>query len=202
VLTLGVLVALATATAPPFNEGRDRGVFVYGTLVLDFQAQHEVMGLSHRLLNCSTETMYCADGELFNIVLPRFCVDLDLRPGAIWRQGDLETRVIAEGETITMAHAYPGTRYTNYYLQTNVRPDVVFEYSRLRGLTGIYYDHRSEHAPAEAVDFAALAREGRLGAFRREIIGDPRREHLVLPLITLDQFGTCLDEAFRRRPAQ
>jgi hypothetical protein len=189
-------------SAPAFNAGTDRGVFVYGTLVLDFQTRHEVMGGSHRLVNCSTETMYCADGELFNIVLPRFCADLDLRPGTIWRQGDLETRVIGGGEAITMAHAYPGTRYTNYYLQTNVRPDIVFEYSRERGVTTVYYDSRSEHVPAEAVDFAALAREGRLGVFRREIVGDPRREHLALPLITLDQFGTCLDEAFRRRPAR
>lgn len=189
-------------TSPAFNAGTDRGVFVYGTLVLDFQQQHEVMGRSHRLMNCSTDTIYCADGELFNIVLPRFCADLDLRPGTVWRQGNLETRVIAAGEAVAVAHAYPGTRYTLHYLQTNVRPDIIFEYSRERGLTTIYYDSRSERAPTEAVDFAAMARDGRLGAFTREIIGDPQRQHLALHLLTLDQFGACLEEEFRSGRSQ
>lgn len=194
---LGLLGAVAAASSPSFNEGSDRGVFVYGTLVLDFRQRQEVMGRSHRLSNCSTEAFYCADGALFNIVLPRFCADLDLRAGTVWRQGDLETRVIGAGETVTVPHAYPGTRYTLYYLQTNVRPDIVFEYSRERGVSTIYYDIRREYAPAEALDFVALARSGRLGAFRREIVGDPQRQHLALGLLTLDQFGACLSEEFR-----
>jgi hypothetical protein len=196
VVLLGLLGAVAAASAPAFNEGSDRGVFVYGTLVLDFRQRQEVMGRSHRLSNCSTETSYCADGELFNIVLPRFCADLRAEPGAVWRLGSLATTVIGRDQA-EPAHAYPGTRYALYYLQTNVRPDVVYAYSPERGVIRIYYDTRSEHAPADAVDFAAMARDGRLAAFTREIAGDARREHLALHLLTLDQFAACLSEEFR-----
>jgi hypothetical protein len=197
-LSLAFLAAVAVTTAPAFNQGNDRGVFVYGHVVLDFQRQEEVMGRSHRLRNCSTETQYCADGELFNIVLPRFCADVRAEPGAVWRIGDLATTVIGQDQ-IDVPHAPPGTRYSQYYLQTNARPDVVYAYSPQRGVIRIYYDPRSEFAPADAVNFAAMARDGRLAAFRREINGDPQREHLALPLLTLDQFGACLPEAFRHR---
>lgn len=193
-----MLIGAAVASAPPFDTGTDRGVFVYRYLVLDFRRRAEVMGLRHGLRNCSTETMYCADGELFNIVLPRFCRDLNIRPGTVWRQGDLETTVIGQEHVAVVGHAPPGASYQLYYLHTNVRPDIVFAYTPGRGVTGLYFDLRREGSrPAEAVDFVPIARRGELEAFSRT--PEARQRNFFLSLITLDQFAACLPEEFRNR---
>ncbi len=197
--SFSLLIAVAAAMPPPFDTGTDRGVFVYGHLVLDFWRRSEEMGRRYTLRNCSTETLYCADGELFNIVLPRFCRDIDIRPGTVWRQGDLETTVIGQERVGGAGHWSPGTTYELYYLHTNVRPDIIYAYSPNRGVIKLYYDVRREIRPSEAVDFVAMARRGELLSFSREIIGDLRRQHLSLGLLTLDQFAVCLGEEFRNR---
>ena len=196
------LASLLFATAPTFNEGNDRGVFVYGYLVADFRVGVEVAGMRFPLQNCSSDTRYCSKGHLFNVVVPRFCRDLDPRIGTVWREGDLETTVIAQSNRPTDIGPAGATRTANstvYYLQTNRRPDVVFAYSGERGVFLIYYDVRHESAPREAVDFPALARNGQLDHFTQQAIGDAGREHMVLPLLTLDRFASCLPEEFRAR---
>jgi hypothetical protein len=190
-LLSGLSLLLAAATPPAFNSGTDRGVFVYDHVVLDFQRESEVMGRSHRLVNCSTEVLYCADGQLFNIVLPRLCRGIDIRPGGAWRQGELETTVIGQERVEVVGHAPPGTTYTLYYLHTNVRPDIVFAYSPQRGVMGFYFDLRREFRPAEAVDFVPLARRGELRAFSRT--EEARTRNFYLALLTLDQFAACVE---------
>jgi hypothetical protein len=194
---LTLLLGAAAASAPAFNAGTDRGVFVYDYLVLDFQRGQEVMGRSHALRNCSTDTLYCADGELFNIVLPRFCRDIEIRPGTVWRQGELQTTVIGRENIDVVGHAPAGTNYQLYYLHTNVRPDIVYAYSPNRGVIRLYYDLRREVRPGEAVDFVEIARRGELEAFSRT--ADARRRNLSLGLLTLDQFAACLPEELRNR---
>lgn len=196
-LLAALLLTLAAAQPPPFNAGADRGVFVYGPLLLDFQRRTELMGRSRALTNCSTDSRYCADGELFNIVLPRFCSDAEMRVGARWAQGDLETTVIGQERVAGTGHGPPGASDRLFYLHTNVRPDIVYAYSPERGVTHLYYDPRRELRPAEAVDFVAIARSGALDAFSRA--PEAHQRNLVLGLVTLDQFAACLGEEFRRR---
>jgi hypothetical protein len=196
-LFAALLLTLATAQPPPFNAGADRGVFVYGPLLLDFQRRTELMGRNHALTNCSTDSRYCADGELFNIVLPRFCRDMEMRIGERWRHGDLETTLIGQEHMSAADHGPPGPGSQLFYLHTNVRPDIVYAYSPARGVTHLYYDLRREFRPAEAVDFVAIARRGELDAFSRT--PEARQRNLVLGLVTLDQFAACLGEEFRGR---
>src|SRR3712207_3678008 len=68
-----IFATTVAALQPPLNPGTDRGVFVFGTLTLDFRERAEVYGRRSSLRNCSTEAVYCVDGEMFNIVLPRRC---------------------------------------------------------------------------------------------------------------------------------
>ena len=175
-------------TLLPFNPTTDRGVFVYGYLALDFARGIEVAGMQRSLRNCSDEDYFCADGVVFNIVLPRSCGSIG--PTTTWRLGELETTVIGRQggwRANTVRHGLPSDE--TYYLHTNVRPDVVFAYSPLGGVMTIYYDPRGR------TDFVTMARDGELDRFTTSAIGDPQRDALTMELITLDTFSEC------RRPA-
>ena len=171
-----IFLAALLALTPAFTAGTHRSVYVFGYMALDFTLQWESAGLRYPLRDCSDETLFCADGEVFNIVLPRICGPI--APGTSWRAAGMETRVIAPSRL-------PVALGTIYYLHTDARPDVVFAYSHFTGVARVYYDPRGRH------DFAAMAREGRLDRFTLEASGDPERDPLVMELITLHTFAEC-----------
>lgn len=184
---------LPGANSPSLNPSNDRGIFVFSHFVLDFRLGLEVLGRGSRLANCSTATTYCADGELFNIVLPRRCEEIG--PNSVWRQNGIETRVLNReggwGATPArpLLHRPP---VQTYYLHSNQHPEVVYQYSPQRGVAQIFYDIRQQLDRGSALDFVQMARDGQLSRFSREVVGDESRSHLVLRLLTLDQFAPCL----------
>jgi hypothetical protein len=177
-------VASALTQGLGFNPSNDRGVFVFGSLVLDFRRHTEVFEPSGRLRDCSTTEAYCADGDIFNVAVPRICAREPILSGAVWSHAGIETTVIARGPDERGDPHRP--RATRYYLHSNVRPNLVFSYSPERGITKIYFDYRNR------VNFVELARAGSLHQFDREASGDPLRASMVKPLITLDAFAPCL----------
>ena len=183
-ILLAAIAGLLAVSPNSFNRGTDRGVFVYGHLVLDFQQESEVMGLGHRLRNCSTNVHFCADGELFNIVLPKVCGEV--RPDTVWRSGNLVTSVL--GKRLGWQHLVARPRVPIdevYYVHTNERPEIVYAYSPMGGVLWVYYDPRGQ------VDFVEVAREDRLDELQTVLMEDASREHMVLGLLTLDTFAEC-----------
>lgn len=189
-MSLNAILYVAIALSAPLNDSTDRGVFVYGGLLLDFMRGIERGARFHSLKNCSTEEFYCVDGNYFNVVIPRSCADFKPEIGMTWRLGKLETTLIgkANDSNVPNYHRMPtGPLYGTYYLVTNEQPDVVLAYSPRRGVTTLFRDVRRE----DAIDFLALARSGELAAFAREAWNNPLRGRLILNLATMDTLAEC-----------
>lgn len=186
-LTAGTVASILFLLAPgSFNRSYDRGIFVYGDLSLDFRKEVEIYGRVNRLRDCSTDRYFCAKGDIFNIVLPKDC--RELRLGAVWRVGNLETRVLGSQKQTESLHRRFYIPADHYYLQTNVRPEIVYTFSADRGLTQVFHD------PTGGTDFVALAREGRIEAFQQESSGNPARRSAVKSLLTFDTFAECANQ--------
>ena len=175
------LIASASLSLIPLNDATDRGVFVFGPLLLDFRENREVLLQTARLANCSTERFFCVDGGVVNFVLPRECGPIAV--GDTWRSGGLETTVI--GRTTIRNPHYPHLSEPGFYVHTNVEPTAVFLYVPSAGVRRIFYDLRGR------TDFVSRARNGTLDAFFLEAIRDPLRQHLVMSRITLDTLAEC-----------
>lgn len=165
----GAIPKIDPVSAPAWSE---RGVFVFGDLVFDFQKQLEVYGpVVTTLVNCSDETYFCAYASYLHIVLPRKCPEFKV--GQSWSHAGIKTVVLSvhqEGqETI---HTFVRNIVL---LGSSGFPGVVYEYTRDIGVTGIYVD--------SSFDLVAAALSGGLlpdriqGAFQN--------------LVTLDHFGQC-----------
>jgi hypothetical protein len=170
---------LSAAAAPPWSE---RGVFVFGWLVLDFQRGIEAQGVGPRagLANCSTDTLYCAAGDIVRVVLPKDCSDIK---SGRWSQAGIETEVLGKFDD-PQAVAHPLHAYgtgTLYLLGSSARPDVVYEYDPGIGVRGLYYSYAGE-------DIVAAARAAGWDALRKK----ENRGLLYSSLITLDPFGACI----------
>jgi hypothetical protein len=183
-LLLIALMAMHPVSADSFNPATDRGVFVWGRISLDVRNGLENSGRLRRLRNCSNEQLYCADGDVFNIVLPKRCETI--RPDSEWRMGALTTRVLGKrGAWPPAGTSEPPLGSGEYYVHTNERPDLVFLWAPEAGVRAIYYDHQGR------VDFAAAARDGTLPRLEKELLSDPLRQHLVMFPLGFDQFAAC-----------
>ena len=185
-LALTLLLTGSLLTEPiALNPSRDRGVYVYGDLLLDFVVGTERRWNDARLVNCSSTGQYCVDGGIVNFVVPRRCQPVRL--GDRWRSGALETEVIGLARLVPNAHAralgMPAA--SAFYIRTNQRPDVVMLYAPGYGVLRIFHDVRGE------TDFAALARSGALDGFYEEAIRDPTRQHMAADLRTFDSLAEC-----------
>lgn len=184
------LLYTSIALSTLLSNSTDRGVFVYGGLLLDFMTGIERDARFHSLTNCSTEEFYCIDGNSFNVVVPRSCADFSPRIGTKWRMGKLETTLIGKANDAGLPnhHRLPtGPLYETYYLVTNEQPDIVLAYSPRRGVTALFRDVRKK----DAIDFVALARSGELAAFKREAGQNPLRGRLILDKVTMDTLAEC-----------
>lgn len=152
---------------PPWSE---RGVFVAGSYVLDFQRHVEVSdGRRGSLENCSTAELYCASGLDWRVAFPRACVSM--RVGDRWEREGVATVVLGvERETYVW----------RVWLAQPERPRLIFEYQPEEGIVGAL------EVDADGARVAA-AREGRL----RGLIRLTRAYTQYHRLRTLDPMGRC-----------
>lgn len=183
-LIFSLSVMASPAAGIGFNASSDREVYVFGTITVDFIHKAEAAGRIKGLSDCSTAEYFCADGEVFNVVLPKACGVI--HPGMSWRAGKLETIVLGRDRSPREAGRGTARRSrSRYYLQTSEYPEIVYVYSPDAGVTSIFYD------PRKRIDFVGAARSGRLATLEQEVLQDPTTKWSVRPLATLDSFGVC-----------
>lgn len=151
----------------------DRGIFVFGELMLDFEFQVEVLGRRAKLTNCSTQNYYCARAYYVHVALPRRCEPLMV--GKRWVAEEVQTEVLAAYEEKQIAPMAPENAQQAYLLGSAKFPDTVYEYTASHGVTGMYF--------GGGIDLAKFARAGTLT--------DEKWRKYYLPLLTLDDFGKC-----------
>ena len=182
---------LAAQSSPPAGWS-ERGVFVYGAMLVDFKANVE-RGASlgdWSLVDCSDEAFYCARGRVFTVALPRDCQRW--RVGDVWTHNSVTTSVLAAEDRYDLEslymHAAPKVLRPDriYLLGHSAEPHRVFVYSQLAGITEVFYDLRG----AGGVDLAKIAKEDGLAGLRR--IDSTRRVQAAR--LTLDAAGNCLTD--------
>lgn len=117
----------------------DRGVHVFGDLLLDYRLKLEVGGYrDESLVDCSTSVMFCSRGDMATFVVPRSCEAAKAaKPGDVWRAGELRTVVLGRRDVPLSPHDIPGPRLL---LGSADRPYAVYEYAYDRGITAMYAD--------------------------------------------------------------
>jgi hypothetical protein len=166
-MSCGGALAAEPASPPPWSE---RGVFVFGPVVLDFPKSVERFdNLVDGPTNCSNAEHYCVDGTIFHLVLPKTC--RDMKVGESWTLDGITTAVLRQDA---------GT----YYLGDPARPSAVYEYEHDAGVMGFYYDALG------IIDFVRLARETGIPAdYRKQESLGPDSKYFSLT--SLDLFGRC-----------
>ena len=183
-LALAIALFTASGSAAISEQERadwsERGVFVFGDLVLDFRKHTEqIYPFASVLTDCSTQKYYCAKGNIVQIVLPKQCSDFISSP--TWSVRDVSiVKLHEENEVEDMIH--PSGSGHLVFLGTPSRPAVVYEYDPAAGVRAIYYD------PENKINFVAMAEQGKLTSYRQ---GMRRGNDTFYPLLTLDKFGAC-----------
>lgn len=115
--------AAAPLTLPPVT-----GVYAFDTILLDFNRRHaRVVFRVEGLVDCSSNSTFCFYGTSdLRVALPRNCSDL---ASDSWSEGGVTTRVVGRD---------PDTG--DAILKTDGAPLALFQYNRLQGVVGIYYD--------------------------------------------------------------
>jgi hypothetical protein len=183
---LGAVAALASPAgaqgdAPP-PVWSDRGVFVFGGLLLDFQRGSARFGpFAYDLTNCSDTEYYCAKSEPVTLVLPRWC-ESKIEVGRTWTHEGIETSVVGKIEAPPAHLSVPGR--VLYVLRSNASPNTAYLYNDGSGsVSAILYDS------VKPLDLSWLP-EGETAKFDL-ISGSPERQRLLKSLLTLDKFGPC-----------
>jgi hypothetical protein len=180
---IGLMAVGGTAHAGETQPWSDRGVFVFGSFVLDFKIGIEAWGVGpirSGLRNCSTDDYFCAEAGITNIVLPRDCNDI---AKGHWSAGGIETDVLGKFDdpdaTRHPLHAY-GTG-TLYLLGSSTHPQVVYEYDPGEGVRAFYYSWRTK------ADIVTLARKQGWIALKAQHENNGEYSWLI----TFDKFGAC-----------
>lgn len=164
----------------------ERGVFVFGSIVLDFRRSVEAWGPQDAaLVDCSTDRYFCAAAEIVRIVLPRSCSEVSAASvGTVWTASRKKTVVVARrtDESSSKSSHELGSGEL-IYLADGARNNVVYEYDRNKGVTAIYYDSSNTInlvGIATKRNLVDLVSNGELDA-RLHFFGK----------VTLDPFGLC-----------
>ena len=110
-------------TSPPIA-----GIYAFDNILFDFnRGRARIVYRVEGLVDCSSDLTFCFDGPSdVRAVFPRNCSDI---ASEYWSQGGLTTRVVARD---------PDTG--DAILMTDGAPRALFQYNRLQGVVGIYYD--------------------------------------------------------------
>jgi hypothetical protein len=169
---------VAADVVAPATAWSERGVFVFGHILLDFKFRIESLGLGPhtRLIDCSTLQFYCAYAGVLHLALPRECRALE--DGDSWSVNGVTTYVLYKGADPAATRGYhPYGSGTIMLLGDPKFSDVVYDYDPESGVTGIYY--------VPNTDIVSIARKGQDGLQMFHESGQYN------PLFTLDLFGRC-----------
>jgi hypothetical protein len=177
------------------NGWSERGLFVFGSYVIDFWRGYAAPSGSHmvdRIEDCSNTDFYCIRGHFYPIVLPRACGDWEV--GEAWRVGDVTTRVVAHVNIPGDPHHLPFTDHVGYALATDGY-NAVFLYDAPYGVKSIHPGWPTTTDPARAEQQARSARNlPRVDAREVAIAGGLSAEAsglTALHLLSPDSFGPC-----------
>lgn len=174
--------------AAPSNNYRwsERGIFVFGSILLDFDRSVARQGIdSSRLRNCSTFQFYCAESDIVRLVLPRSCLPKDaFSPGVVFRVGSVTSAVISVIQDHSdLQRIHPTNSGVVVLIGDISRPGTIYEFDPSYGVIAIYRDligNKSLFDAARgATDMNWFEKTG--------LDSDVYKNELV----TLDPFGSC-----------
>lgn len=175
------LLSCAPATAQVVQKWSARGIFVFGSLGLDFETKKAKLGgKTVPLENCSSGEFYCARSELASVVLPLKC-STNLRVGDVWEWAGVRTRVAGTIDEPLGHLGVPGG--VLYVLQSSDNPRVAFIYKRSSGVLSVLLD------PSKNLDLSWTKPKGR-GDYS-ELTSSAYWRSVNEALITNDPFGPC-----------
>lgn len=163
-----------------------RGVFVFGTIVLDFERELEVFGpIRSRLVDCSTDEFFCATGRIVRLVVPRSCeAARSIKVGDWWLVRGVKTEVVARFDEQQASDLHPAGSGTVFVMGSKEAPHTVYEYDPSIGIRAIYFDSEQKR------DLIAMATKvGNLSEVLRK--EGAAFAWLYHPRLTLDPFGVC-----------
>lgn len=185
--SLGLQEAAMSSSTSDYSGWSDRGVFVFGSLLLDFKKRIAAYGIqSSELSDCSQGSYYCASSEIVRIVIPRNCKDLHaLKAGMIFESNGIRTQVLSVRKDLSdVQKIHPVGTGTIAYLGNTQFPFIVYKYDPVLGVRSVYLDI------FKRINFVEMARdEDLLAALERRHLRPDLYEN---ELITLDRFGSCV----------
>lgn len=158
------------------DDWSERGVFVFGALVLDFhRGRYSAGPIKGRLFNCSNGSFFCMNSTksslenlTFQLVLPRSCEKIRRsKPGDVWLLGHVRTEIL--GIEVSEVDK-------TLYLGDPRFPHVAYIYSLADGVKKIIRTYRG-------VDWVKRLKSGKVDEAE---IGKSGSE-----LKTFDPFGKC-----------
>ena len=174
-----LLLGCAGATRPESIGSGSERTFVYGSIALDLDRHIERAGLSSDLADCSDRNWNCLSGNVFRVMTPKDCSDLDR---TFYGSGDLRTEVLRRENGPQADRTINATfRQTALLLGNPERSNVVYVYSPF-GIAGVYYDALSRY------DLVTMAREGGLAALSTLAGQD---NGFYFPAASLSIWGGC-----------
>jgi hypothetical protein len=173
--------AFQSSPAPKWSE---RGVFVFGYLVVDFQIPEEryYQYRSARIQNCSNEEFYCISGGwVFQLALPKKCGPIHV--GDSWGVGDISVSVLSTKVEGSDLDIHRTISKTTYWVGSERRSNTVYRYDPRLGVIAVMHD------PAREVDLVGMAKKGDLPDI--STLSRPGSSAVYFPLTTFDLFGQC-----------
>lgn len=176
------VLSLAPEQSVP-NKWSDRGVFVFGPLLIDFAANKgtEVLQGSYRyqIVDCSNASFYCASGHYVKIALPKVCQQ-EVRTGTVWAVGNVTTTVLYRGRS---SPPIEKVITETFLLGSKNTPNVVWTYRNDAGVTGLYIDSSNK------TDLVSVALEKGVDGLNNGL----HKTHRFYERLTSDAFGSCKD---------